>query len=246
MNTAHRDTLHTKPQWLLSALRMRKHLGLLSLWFLFVHVLMSMILLSPKYYGKFFLDPASGNSKLNSIGESSLFFGTLAVSLYVILGLCSMPSIGVHLTNKQWQLVFGPLAWIALAFGTVHVLIMGVKGWNDQHTWPGSMPPITLMSTLIPLLVMGIKVFQMIIAHYGSKGYRKQSLCPYPSIPGLADESSGHTGVDRRDSSHTDSNCPEDRITLFNRALVSIEEEEESQSYASASVSTVGNGLLAI
>jgi hypothetical protein len=51
------------------------------------------------------------------------------------------------------QFVYGPLAWTALLFGTIHVLIMGVKGWDDQEKWPGNLPPITLTSTLIPMLV---------------------------------------------------------------------------------------------
>jgi len=52
---------------------MRKHLGLLSLWFLVVHIIMSLILIDPAYYSKFYMD-AEGTSKLNVVGETSLFF----------------------------------------------------------------------------------------------------------------------------------------------------------------------------
>jgi hypothetical protein len=126
-----------------------------------IHIIMSLILFSPAYYGKFFLDPNEATSKMNSIGENSLFFAVLAVSFYAIIGICSLPSVGMNMTNKQWQLVYGPLAWTALAFATVHVLVMGVKGWNDQETWPGSMPPVTLTSTVFPLFVMGLKLIQI-------------------------------------------------------------------------------------
>ena len=34
---------------------MRKYLGLLSLWFLLLHIIMSLILLNPGYYGKFYI-----------------------------------------------------------------------------------------------------------------------------------------------------------------------------------------------
>lgn len=57
------------------------------------------------------------------------------------------------MTSRSWKLVYGELAWAALLFGTVHVLIMGVEGWDDLEKWPGRMPPITLTSTLIPMYV---------------------------------------------------------------------------------------------
>merc|ERR1711982_155265 len=96
----------------------------------------------------------------NAIGESSFLFAILGTGLYVIMGLCSMPSIGAGMTNKQWKLVYGPIAWIALAFGTIHVLIMGVKGWPTTHKWPGGLPPITMTSVLVPLFVMALKLLQ--------------------------------------------------------------------------------------
>jgi hypothetical protein len=86
------------------------------------------LLFSPAYYSKFFLTPKENASKLNSIGENSIFFGILGTGLYIIMGLCSLPSVGYQMTSKQWQLIYGPIAWIALAFGTIHVMIMGVKG----------------------------------------------------------------------------------------------------------------------
>lgn len=53
-NAIHGDSLRIK---LVSFLAVRrKHLGLLSLFFLTVHILMSLVLFSPAYYGKFFMD----------------------------------------------------------------------------------------------------------------------------------------------------------------------------------------------
>lgn len=156
------NTLRNKPTWLHRFLELRKHMGIMSLWFLVIHILMSMILFNPGYYSKFFLTK-DGASKMNSIGENSFLFATLSTGLYLILGICSLPSVGTEMTSKQWQLVYGPLAWIALAFGTIHVLIMGVKGWNDQEGWPGNLPPITLTSTMVPLAVLFLKLLQMVV-----------------------------------------------------------------------------------
>lgn len=205
-NAIRGNSLHSKPYWLRSFLGMRKHLGLLSLWFLMVHILMSLLLFSPAYYGKFFLHPKEGSSKLNSIGENSLFFAVLGTSLYIIMGICSLPSVAMHMTNKQWQVIYGPVAWIALSFGTVHVLVMGVKGWDDQHKWPGNMPPITLTSVLIPLVVLFLKVAQVCLLFLVRLCLVKpRAEDGVLKIPSLADEtgqgsnsSSGHHGVSSR------------------------------------------------
>jgi len=120
--------------------------------------MMSLLIFNQKYYGKFFIDPSAPTSKMNWVGESSFLFAIIGTGLYTIMGLCSLPSIGSQMTNKQWQLIYGPIAWLALLFGTVHVLIMGVKGWDDQEKWPGGMPPITMTSVLLPFVALFLKL----------------------------------------------------------------------------------------
>jgi hypothetical protein len=171
----HGDSLRDKPKWLLSFLAIRKHLGLLSLWFLSIHIVISLLLFNPAYYGKFFIDESANTSKLNAKGENSFFFAILGAALYSILGICSIPSIGSQMTSKQWQLVYGPVAWVALAFGTIHVLIMGVPGWSDQSGWAGNLPPITLTATVFPLFVMGLKCVQVILTVVNGRLFAKQA-----------------------------------------------------------------------
>lgn len=100
----------------------------------------------------------------------------------MILGICSLPSVGAEMTSKQWELVFGPMAWVALAFGTIHVLVMGVKGWNDQEGWPGNLPPITLTSTVVPLAVMLLKLVQMVVSRVTWALQSNFSARPHDSI----------------------------------------------------------------
>ncbi|CAM9867004.1 unnamed protein product, partial [Heterosigma akashiwo] len=149
------------PSWLVSALEIRKHVGLVSLFFLWVHIFMSLVLFNPAYYGKFFDDPTALPTKLNVIGETSFFFGILGFMLYQVVGLSSLPSIGQSM-NKV-QSIFGPVVWCALVFGTIHVLIMGIQnnGWTSVGKWPGGLPPITLTSTLVPMFVILVKVIQV-------------------------------------------------------------------------------------
>jgi hypothetical protein len=174
----HGDSLRDMPKWLLSFLAIRKHLGLLSLWFLGVHIIMSLLIFNPGYYGKFFIDASANTSKLNAKGENTFFFGILGTALYFILGICSLPSVGSQMTSRQWQLVYGPVAWVALAFGTVHVLIQGVPGWSKQSGWPGNLPPITLTSTVFPLFVMGLKCVQVALTVINKRLFPTQAPAP--------------------------------------------------------------------
>jgi hypothetical protein len=183
----HGDSLRDKPKWLLSFLAIRKHLGLLSLWFLSIHIVIGLLLFNPAYYGKFFIDASANTSKLNAKGENSFFFAILGTALYSILGICSIPSIGSQMTSRQWQLVYGPVAWAALAFGTVHVLIMGVPGWSDQSGWAGNLPPITMTATVFPLVVMGLKCVQVILTLVNGRLFAKQAPAPKSHIINMPD-----------------------------------------------------------
>ena len=46
-------------------------------------------------------------------------------------------------------------ATLALACG--HTFVMGYKGWFDLSTWPGSMPPITMLGFLAALSALVVK-----------------------------------------------------------------------------------------
>ena len=176
--------MHMKPNWLITGFHIRKPLGIISLWLLGIHILMSMLLFNPKYYGKFFIDPEASSSKLNRMGEASFFFAIFGSGLYAIMGVCSLPSVGNNLTRKAWEFVYGPIAWFALCFGTAHVLIMGVKGWVvKKNVWPGDMPPITMISVLLPMLVLFMKLVQFIVcrvvAHLRKQEDSKMQLRQY-------------------------------------------------------------------
>jgi hypothetical protein len=91
------------------------------------------------------------------------------------------------MTSKQWQLVNGPVAWAALAFGTVHVLIMGVPGWSEQIGWPGNVPPITLTATGFPLFVMGLQCVQVTLTVVNGRLFSKQAPAPKSHISNMPD-----------------------------------------------------------
>ena len=87
------------PVWLKSALEMRKHLGLISLFFLANHVILSLLIVHP---GSHHIDEKDGYASM---------FASLGTVCYCILGICSLPSVAENMTSKQWQFVYGPFAW---------------------------------------------------------------------------------------------------------------------------------------
>jgi len=172
----HRNSLKDKPKWLVDFLAIRKHLGLISLWFLTVHIFMSCLMFSIAYYSRFFYDRTDPFSRMSANGESSFMFGSFGAALYIILGICSLPCVAEQMTNKQWQFVYGPVAWTALAFGTAHVMCQGIKvTWDKKENWPDGLPPITLLSTAFPLFVMFLKVVQVIFVIVMDLLYREKN-----------------------------------------------------------------------
>ena len=160
----YRDSLLDKPTWLKNFLVCRKHLGLVSLWFLGVHMVMSTLMFSIAYYDRFFKDPEDPMSRMSANGESSFMFSSMAFNLYGLMGVCSLPCVAQAMTSKQWSFVYGPVAWTALVFGTCHVMCQGIGVTWQRAPWPNSgyLPPITLIPCLLPWLVMALKVFQVI------------------------------------------------------------------------------------
>jgi Ferric reductase like transmembrane component len=123
----YKDSLRTKPKWLRVCLSVRKHVGLLSLWMLLIHIIGSCIFFNEAYLKKFFEEPTAYSSKLNWMGELSFACGVWGTGLYTIMGVASMPNVASEMTNKQFKFIFGPIAWIALTLGTVHTMVQGVQ-----------------------------------------------------------------------------------------------------------------------
>jgi uncharacterized membrane protein YgcG len=182
-NLYHGDTLRTKPGYLRHLLAMRKHLGLISLWFLVVHIFMSCLIFGPNYYGAYFIDPKDALSKMSLNGELAFMCGCFGAALYCIMGICSLPSVAEQMTNRQWVFVYGPVAWAALFFGTFPVIPQGVGvTWDKKEKWPWGLPPITLLSTVLPMLIMTLKTVQVLWSRCSKARSNKCNHKKYDSI----------------------------------------------------------------
>jgi len=193
----YRDTLRTKPEWLRISLAVRKHIGLLSLWFLVMHIIGSVMFFNQAYLKKFFVDPDAYSSKLNWMGEVSFACGVWGTGLYIILGVCSLPSVAQNMTNRQWCFVFGPISWIALCLGFVHTIVQGVQEWSNKAKWYGGYPQMTLTSTVLPMFVIFLKIVQVSVYYIMKACTQKKDHNELPPLPkDLSESESGATPSD--------------------------------------------------
>ena len=114
-----------------------------------LHVLMSLPLLGPGYFPQFF-----AGDKMNLTGELSLLLGVISFACFLgVAGLTLTAAPAGQYSVRR--LLAQRLGFLALVTAAGHVLVMGIAGWLTPKSWPGGMPPITLLAflaVLIPLL----------------------------------------------------------------------------------------------
>lgn len=101
----------------------------------FVHVLLSLALLSQGNYPKFF-----EGDRMNLTGEGMLLLGVLTGYCFWRLGATdTKPAAQRTLTSLTCALVAG------------HLLVMGYGGWLQVEKWHGGLPPITLLCFIMAM-----------------------------------------------------------------------------------------------
>lgn len=125
----------------------RRALGMTGLGLAGVHTVLSLMLLGPGYFGKFY-DAKSG--LMTAAAEWSMLAGAVALALLVWQARITG---GGAASRHRRRLGTGVLA-LTLA----HVTLMGWPGWWTPGSWPGAMPPITLLSAGVALIgvVLGL------------------------------------------------------------------------------------------
>ena len=107
-----------------------------------LHFAFSLCLLNPQYYPKFFVD-----GRLNLSASFSILIGIVIWAIFYNEGRRSAPR-----DLQQNLLIIG----IISLFGGLHAAIPAWRNWFDISTWPGNLPPITIISFLVGVLTFGI------------------------------------------------------------------------------------------
>lgn len=146
------------PKPFVQQLPLRKHLGVLGFGLAALHAVVSLILLTPAYYPKFF----SQNGQLNFIGETSMLFGILAFLVFAGITITSLPPVEKQMDQNQWKFV-QRLGYLAYAFVLLHVAIMGYRGWFRPESWQFGLVSISLISALFIIFVLLMRMFVVLI-----------------------------------------------------------------------------------
>lgn len=121
----------------------------------FLHIIISLALLNPTYYDKFFL-----NGKLSFSVGISILLGAIASALIFNKGFSKD-------LNNNPDAKIKVLSILVFIIG-LHAALQGFQGWFTPSAWPGYLPPITLISFLIGLFAL--------VLTFGLKRKKKTSL----------------------------------------------------------------------
>ena len=106
----------------------------------FVHIVMSLSILSEAYYPKFF-----ESGKMNLDGELTMMAGALAA--YCIWRI---RSAGSDFMRRKLLQIFATL------FIIVHLVAMGYRGWLTPGKWHGGLPPISLVGFVVAVAAVAL------------------------------------------------------------------------------------------
>ncbi|XP_039217523.1 metalloreductase STEAP4 isoform X1 [Crotalus tigris] len=157
------------PDWLDKWMLCRKQLGLVALAYAFLHVLYTLII-PIRYYvrwraNSFVLQQVFKNKTepfwtgFAWHSDSYLALGILGFFLFVLLGITSLPSVSNSVNWREFRFVQSYLGYLTLVLCTAHTLGYGGKRFLNHLSYPWFLPPIYLLSLIIPCIVLFIKFF---------------------------------------------------------------------------------------
>ena len=162
------------PGWMDEWLKMRKQLGLYGLFFALLHACMAFCLISPAYFGGWFVESrvtipgnstqnvvVSLGSRMNWVGETTILLALLSTALYSIIGITSLSTVGDHLNWKEWRVVQSYMGIMCLILGCAHVTVKASPYWVDS-TFVDILKGLSFLSQIIPYIVLAIRIFLLI------------------------------------------------------------------------------------
>lgn len=157
-------------RWLDKWLKSRKQLGLVSFTLISIHVIMSVLIMSPTYLRSWYhstkisvphnLSQTYEFQNINWMtwkGEAACMTGILSFVLLCFICATTIPSVMDALNWREWRFVQSKIGHVALLFAIIHVLVMGIPGWAKN---PAKMyKSITFLSSIVPWMTILLKLF---------------------------------------------------------------------------------------
>lgn len=140
----------------------RRSLGHCGWGLVLLHVLASCAMLTPKYFPDFFVT----DGRMTLLAELSMVCGMAGT---VLLARMAFASAAGEISDKPYR-GFGQLV---LVLSAVHLIAMGYRGWLQPETWPGGLPPMTLLGALSAAGALALRRWQRV-----TRPESETSQCP--------------------------------------------------------------------
>ena len=129
-----------------------KFCGLMGVFLAGIHGLLSLALLNPGYFAKYFDEVG----RLNLQGEVAVSVGVIGLFLLLGPAITTLPMMPKALGGIRWKRN-QRLGYAALFFVLIHLVALGLKGWLEPAGWNAGLPPISLLAALIALAPLLVK-----------------------------------------------------------------------------------------
>lgn len=129
-----------------------KFCGLMGFSLAAMHAVMSLLILRPGYLAKYF-DEAG---QLNFAGELGMVLGVIALFFLVMPTLSTLPMMPKALGGKRWKRA-QRMGYLSLTLTLAHLIVLGWQGWVKPASWPGAIPPISLLAAIVVIAPLVVK-----------------------------------------------------------------------------------------
>lgn len=131
----------------------RRTKGILATAIVFIHVLATLVLYSHDYFEKF-----GYSVQTDDLSKQHMYwYAQVSMLASIIASLCLVMLLRAsdRQSHSQTEKSLVPgLGRIVLFCILLHLAFMGWKGWLDVSSWPGSLPPITLLGAIACIIFL--------------------------------------------------------------------------------------------
>lgn len=130
-----------------------KFCGLMGFFMAGMHAFMSLCMLNPSYFAKYF-DP---DGRLNLYGELAMVTGVAGLFALMSPAITTLPMMPAAIGGQRWKRTqrFG---YVALVLVLGHLVALGIRGWLAPAGWHGGLPPISLLAAIAALVPVVTKI----------------------------------------------------------------------------------------